>query len=124
MLGRSLKELRGRDFLASLPGPVRQAAVRLPDQAGEPGIPFECVVRGTDGTGREVVCSTFAVELSGILFFLIAIAWAWQLIGVHDTGLAAMIGDLVQEHEQQPTRPKLPPYTRPPVTPTLPPVPD
>ena len=35
-----------------------------------------------------------------ILFFLIAIARAWQLIGVHDTGLPSVIGDLVREHEQ------------------------
>ena len=45
-----------------------------------------------------------AVQTQGvlvILFFLIAIARAWQLIGVHDTGLPAVIGDLVREHERQ-----------------------
>ena len=44
-----------------------------------------------------------AVQTQGVLvvlFFLIAIARAWQLIGVHDTGLPAVIGDLVREHEQ------------------------
>ncbi len=44
-----------------------------------------------------------AIQSQGIMvviFFLIAIARAWRLIGVHDTGLAAVIGDLVREHEQ------------------------
>ena len=65
MLGRSPDELRGRDFLASLPAPTRPGAGRLPGQVGQPGVPFTCVVRGTDGVGHEIVCSTFAVELAG-----------------------------------------------------------
>ena len=46
-----------------------------------------------------------AVQSQGILvvlFFLIAIARAWQLIGVHDTGLAAVIGDLMRERHHAP----------------------
>jgi hypothetical protein len=44
-----------------------------------------------------------AVQTQGILvvvFFLIAIARAWQLIGVHDTGLAAVVVDLMREHHR------------------------
>jgi hypothetical protein len=43
-----------------------------------------------------------AIQTQGILviiFFLIAIARAWQLIGVHDTGLAVVIGDLMRERQ-------------------------
>ena len=43
------------------------------------------------------------IETQGILvvlFFLIAIARAWQLIGVHDTSLAVVIGDLARERRQ------------------------
>ena len=65
LLGRPLEELRGQDFLASLLVPAELAAGGLPGQAGEPGVPFTCVVRGTDGAGREVACSTFAIELAG-----------------------------------------------------------
>ena len=65
MLGRSLDELQSRDFLASLPPPTRQGAARLPGQVGQPGVPFTCVVRGADGAGHEVICSTFAAELAG-----------------------------------------------------------
>ena len=65
LLGRPLEELRGQDFLASLLVSADQAAGGLPDQVGQPGVPFTCVARGADGAGREIVCSTFAVELAG-----------------------------------------------------------
>ena len=44
-----------------------------------------------------------AIQSQGILmvvFFVIAIARAWQLIGIHDTSLAAVVGDLVRERQQ------------------------
>jgi hypothetical protein len=46
-----------------------------------------------------------ALQTQGILvivFFLIAIARAWQLIGVHDTSLAVVIGDLVRDRHHPP----------------------
>jgi hypothetical protein len=42
-----------------------------------------------------------------IIFFVIAIARAWQMIGARDTGLMAVVADLVRErHPTPPTFPK------------------
>lgn len=42
-----------------------------------------------------------------LIFFMIAIARAWQMIGARDTGLVAVVGDLVRErHGTPPTSPK------------------
>ncbi len=65
MLGRSLDALQGQDFLAILPTPPHEAAGRLPGLVGQSGTPFTCVVQGPGAAGREIVCSTFAVELAG-----------------------------------------------------------
>jgi len=46
-----------------------------------------------------------AIQSQGILvvvFFLIAIARAWQLLGARDTGLAAVVADLVRERHRTP----------------------
>ena len=37
-----------------------------------------------------------------VIFFVIAIARTWQLIGVRDTGLAAVVSDLVRERQRSP----------------------
>jgi PAS domain S-box-containing protein len=70
LLGRPLEELRGQDFLESLPVPDQSvpehhAAGRLPGQVGQSGTPFTCLLRGADGAEREITCSTFAAELAG-----------------------------------------------------------
>jgi signal transduction histidine kinase len=65
MLGRPLDELQGLDFLHSLAIPTQNGASLLPDLLGQSGVPFTCVVGGADGGEREIVCSTFAVELTG-----------------------------------------------------------
>jgi hypothetical protein len=45
--------------------------------------------------------------LLAIIFFMVAIARAWHMIGAHDTGLVAVVGGLVRErHQTTPTSPK------------------
>jgi PAS domain S-box-containing protein len=70
MLGSDLAQLQGRDFLDSIP--TREHAfvlARFSDQfdrsVTEVTAPFTCNLRGPDGAQREVVCSTFAIDVSG-----------------------------------------------------------
>jgi len=66
MLGRSLEELRGRDLLDSFPEREHATMLaHLPHHLDEGGVLFTCVMLGGDGTEREVVCSTYTVELAG-----------------------------------------------------------
>lgn len=70
MLGYPLEQLRGRDFLGSIP--AREHAIilaRFSEQFGGPvgevPAPFTCNLRDPDGAEREIVYSTFAVEIAG-----------------------------------------------------------
>jgi PAS domain S-box-containing protein len=70
MLGYSLAQLRGRDFLASIA--AREHAImlaRLSEQFGGSvrvvPAPFTCNLRGRDGAEREIVYSQFAVDVAG-----------------------------------------------------------
>jgi PAS domain S-box-containing protein len=66
MLGRSLGELRGRDLLDSFPEREHGAMLaHLPDHLDERGVLFTCVMLGGDGSEREIMCSTYTVELGG-----------------------------------------------------------
>jgi PAS domain S-box-containing protein len=66
MLGYQLEQLRGRDFLGSFPAREHVTVLgNLPRQPGDRAGPFTCVVSGSDGTEREIVCSTFAIDVSG-----------------------------------------------------------
>jgi PAS domain S-box-containing protein len=70
MLGYSLEQLRGRDFLDSIPAREHTTiSARFSEQfgrsSGESTTPFSCNLRGPDGTEREIVYSAFAVDVAG-----------------------------------------------------------
>ena len=70
MLGYPLEQLRGRDFLGSIPAREHTIMLaRFSDQlggsAGEVPAPFTCNLRGPDGSEREIVYSSFAVDVTG-----------------------------------------------------------
>ena len=66
VVGHPVTRLRGQDFLRSFP-PREHATMleHLPGQAGEAAAPFTCAMLGSDGAEREVVCSTFAIDIAG-----------------------------------------------------------
>ena len=66
MLGRSLEELRGRDLLDSFP--EREHATMLAHLSqglDENGSLFTCIMLGSEGTERAVVCSIYTAEVAG-----------------------------------------------------------
>jgi PAS domain S-box-containing protein len=70
MLGYRLPQLRGRDFLDSIP--VREHAImlaRFSEQLDGPvaamSAPFTCSLSGPDGAEREIVYSQFTVDVAG-----------------------------------------------------------
>jgi PAS domain S-box-containing protein len=70
MFGYTLDQLRGRDFLKSIP--VREHAMmaarfaaQLSGSPSEVTSPFTCNLIGPDGTEREIVYSRFALEVAG-----------------------------------------------------------
>jgi PAS domain S-box-containing protein len=70
MLGRPLEQLRGRDFMASVPARdhsimLARFSEQLRDSAGRPQAPVTCNLRDPDGAEREIVYSTFAIEIEG-----------------------------------------------------------
>lgn len=70
MLGYPLEQLRGRDFLGSIPAREHTIMLaRFSDQlggsAGQVSAPFTCNLRGPDGAEREIVYSQFAVDVAG-----------------------------------------------------------
>jgi PAS domain S-box-containing protein len=66
MHGQSLQALRGQDFLGSFPTRQHPTMLdRFPDHLGDGAGPFTSIMLGPDGTDREVVCSTFAIEMTG-----------------------------------------------------------
>lgn len=66
VLGHPLARLRGQDFLRSFPAREHATMLdHLPRQAGEAAAPFTCAMLGSGGTEREVVCSTFAIDMAG-----------------------------------------------------------
>jgi PAS domain S-box-containing protein len=68
MPGRPVEQLRGRDFLGSFPAREHATVLgRLPRQLGDTVAPFTCTLRGSDGAGREIDCSTFTIEMTGSL---------------------------------------------------------
>jgi PAS domain S-box-containing protein len=68
MLGRSLEELRGRDLLESFPKREHATMLaHLPHDLDEGGALFTCMMLGDDGTEREIVCSTYTVDVAGVL---------------------------------------------------------
>jgi PAS domain S-box-containing protein len=92
MLGYPLEQLRGRDFLSSIP--AREHTImraRFADQLGGPagGAPasFTCNLRGPDGAEREVVSSAFAVDVAGSR---LGVAIFQDLTGPRAAGRAAV----------------------------------
>jgi PAS domain S-box-containing protein len=68
MLGYPLEQLRGRDFLSSFPAREHATILGcLPRRLGDAVSPFICVLSSADGTGHEVACSTFAIDMAGNL---------------------------------------------------------
>ena len=66
MLGHPVEQLRGRDFLDSFPAREHATVLgRLPAQVGDTAAPFTCTLCGSDGAGREIDCSAFAIEMAG-----------------------------------------------------------
>jgi PAS domain S-box-containing protein len=70
MLGYPLEQLRGRDFLASIPARehmiiLTRFSEQVSGSAGEAPAPFSCNLVGPDGTEREIVYSTFVVDVAG-----------------------------------------------------------
>jgi PAS domain S-box-containing protein len=68
MQGHPVEQLRGRDFLGSFPAREHMTILRcLPERLGDAAAPFTCTLRGSDGVGHEIVCSTFAIDMAGRL---------------------------------------------------------
>jgi PAS domain S-box-containing protein len=68
LLGQSICQLRGLDFLGSFPPRERVAVLgHLPGKLGETAAPFTCVLVGPDGGEREIDCSAFAIDMAGSL---------------------------------------------------------
>jgi PAS domain S-box-containing protein len=70
MLGSTLTQLRGRDFLDCISARERASmlariSVQLDDPAGTAPAAFTCALRGPGGAEREIVCCTFVVEADG-----------------------------------------------------------
>lgn len=66
MLGRSLEELRGRDLLDSFPEREHATMLaHLPQGLDENGSLFTCIMLGSEGTERAVVCSIYTAEVAG-----------------------------------------------------------
>jgi len=70
MLGSTLQQLRGRDFLGSIAARERASiSARVSDQRDDPvgtvPTPFTCNLLGPDGVEREIVCSAFDIEVAG-----------------------------------------------------------
>jgi PAS domain S-box-containing protein len=70
MLGRSLEQLRGQDFLSIVPPQEHHFALgrfseRLERSVGEAAAPFSAMLIDSDGAEREIVCSTFAADVAG-----------------------------------------------------------
>jgi PAS domain S-box-containing protein len=70
ILGYPLEQLRGRDFLDSVPARehtimLARFSHQLGGPAGQVPAPFTCNVRGPDGAEREIVYSQFAVGVAG-----------------------------------------------------------
>jgi PAS domain S-box-containing protein len=66
MLGRPLEQLRGQDFLSAIPASERSFVLsRFADQLAGTSALFSGRLRAPDGREREVVYSTFAIDLAG-----------------------------------------------------------
>jgi PAS domain S-box-containing protein len=70
MLGYPLVQLRGRDFLDSIPAREHSIILalfseHLSGSVGEAPAPFSCNLLGPDGAEREIVYSTFVVDIAG-----------------------------------------------------------
>ncbi len=70
MLGYPLVQLRGRDFLDSIPDREHSIILalfseQLSGSVGEAPAPFSCNLLGPDGAEREIVYSTFVVDMAG-----------------------------------------------------------
>ena len=92
MLGYPLEQLRGRDFLGSIPAREHTIMLaRFSDQlgglAGGGPAPFTCNLRGPDGGEREVVYSQFAVDVAGSR---LGVAIFQDLTGPRAAGRAAV----------------------------------
>jgi PAS domain S-box-containing protein len=92
MLGYPLEQLRGRDFLGSIPAREHTIMLaRFPDQLGGSAsggpAPFTCNLRGPDGAEREIVYSQFAVDVAGSR---LGVAIFQDLTGPRAAGRAAV----------------------------------
>jgi PAS domain S-box-containing protein len=65
-LGRPLEELRGRDFLSAVPAPDRALHLdRFREQLNGVAGEFASTMLTVDGAEREIVSSTFVIEMDG-----------------------------------------------------------
>jgi signal transduction histidine kinase len=72
VLGRPLARLLGRDLLDSFDIAERaRIAARLSTGSGVPAAPFVCVLRGGDDVERDVLCTTFALEMTGDVHWVV-----------------------------------------------------
>jgi PAS domain S-box-containing protein len=70
MFGYTLEQLRGRDFLSSIPARehammAARFSAQLSGSLGKVADPFTCSLQGPDGAEREIVYSRFAVDMAG-----------------------------------------------------------
>jgi PAS domain S-box-containing protein len=66
MLGRPLTQLRGRDFLGSVPAREHASVLgRFAEQSGGARTPFGVSLIGPDGAEREIVTSVFVIDIAG-----------------------------------------------------------
>jgi PAS domain S-box-containing protein len=71
MLGHPLEQLKGQDFLSIIPAQEHNFALgrfseRLGRSVGEAAAPFRGMLMDPDGAAREIVASTFAIEIAGV----------------------------------------------------------
>jgi len=66
LLGRPLSQLRGRDFLGSVPAREHASVVgRFAEQLGSTPTPLSVSLIGPDGAEREIVTSVFVIDIAG-----------------------------------------------------------
>ena len=70
LFDRPLEQLRGEDFLSVIPAQEQSFALgrfseRLGRTPGDATAPFNAILMDPDGAEREIVCSTFAAEITG-----------------------------------------------------------
>jgi len=96
MFGYTLEQLRGRDFLSSIPARehammAARFSAQMSGSLGEAPDPFTCSVRGPDGAEREIVYSRFAVDAVDAVGSPVDVAIFRDLTGPRAAGRAAAV---------------------------------